>query len=115
MKKLILLPLFFCGLNAFTQVTKSDFENLFSTFPQTGYEYVYLSNVSEFYTDGSSKYIQNKYFGNKMTMEAKETGVYLKFYTDESKSSCNDIQIVPYKSIEWIEGFKTGFIISLMK
>lgn len=115
MKKMILIAFLIIGTKSIAQVTKADFDAIIAVFPQSGYEYVYMENKRTFYTDGTSAITQDKYYANKVTIEPAATSVYLRFYTDETKSKVNDILIIPYIKIDYIEAFDKGLVITLAK
>jgi hypothetical protein len=115
MKNLMLICLLFAGIKSFAQVTKADIELQMATFSPAGYEYVFLSNVREYYNDGSFKMVQKNYYGNMLTMEPKEHALYIRFYTDATKTSLSDLTVIPYSMIIRTEAYKTGFVIDVME
>jgi hypothetical protein len=115
MKKFLLILLVFAGIKSFAQVTKADIELQMATFAPAGYEYVFLSNVREYYNDGSFKMVQKNYYANMLTLEPKEHALYIRFYTDATKTSLSDLTIIPYSMIIRTEAYKTGFVIDVME
>lgn len=115
MKKIFMITLLFISVKGFAQVQKADIELQISLFPPASYEFVYLSNVREYYQDGTFKMVQKNYYGNMLKLEPKDHALYIWFYKDATKAVLSDLMVLPYNMIIRTEAYTSGFIVDMME
>ncbi|MCE3227495.1 MAG: hypothetical protein K0S32_2046 [Bacteroidetes bacterium] len=115
MKKLIIAGLLFFAGKGFSQVSKADFEAIFSNFKFESMTSIYLKNTRTYYMNSTSALEQVEYTAGYFIIQLKDNAIYLISHEDITKAKVKNYMIIPYKSILKISASAKAFTIEMIE
>jgi hypothetical protein len=113
MKRLLLLILFGFTLTVFAQVSKQDFETVFSQFKYEKMENMAINNIHVYLNDGTSKWTWYQFKVSETSIELKDLTFIVKGYTDDTKTTLQNYFLFPYANVASMLASPEGITIHL--